>query len=245
LLARARLAGRIPWEAIHDETHPCETWNIWADARAFVQAQVEGFLQEYWRDLLRSQPHHVELVCEKNTVYNIVASVAGTYCLPTTSGRGFSAIECYYEISQRHQASGKDRLILLLLTDLDPEGEEIVQVAGRTMQNDFGVTKLDVLKVALTTDEVRRYRLPANLEAKTSSANYDKFVAKYGTNAYELEALTPHVQQDLLRQAVESVLDMEAFQAEQVRQYQERDRLAQLRESCLGMLEGELRGFAS
>lgn len=243
VLTRGRLEGRIPWEALHDETRPCVTWSIWADPRDFVRAQLDDFLRGYYRDLLQSQPHHIELLCEKNTVYNIVRNVAMTYCLPVTSGRGFAAIERYREMMLRYRASGKDRLRLLMLTDHDPEGETIVQVAGQTLRDDFGVEAVDVLKVALITDQVRAYNLPPILDAKESSANYAAFVREYGTTAYELEALSPQLQQDLLRQAIESVLDLDAFQEEQARERRERVQMARLRRRSRRGLNQELDAF--
>ena len=243
LVTRARLVGLIPWEALHDETRPCVTWNVYAGPRAFVRQEVDGFLQGYWRDLLQSQPNHLELVVEKNTVYNIVRQVAEEYCLPATSGRGFSAVECYYEIAQRYHTSGKARLVLLLLTDHDPEGEEIVQVSGRTLRDDFGIAALDVVKVALTAEQVRQYALPMTMDAKTSSSNYTKFVRKYGTSAHELEALSPQVQQALLRQAIDSVLDIEAFNAELAREHDDAVYLAAVRQTCLASLGEDLAGL--
>jgi hypothetical protein len=240
LVTRARLAGHIPWAWLEDETRPCTLWNTWATPQAFVQAQLDRFLTGYWRDLLQSQPHHVEILCEKNTVHQIILSVVAAYCLPLTSGRGFSDVGHYYDLFQRYQASQKDRLILLLVTDFDPEGEEIVQVAGRTMQRDFGVERLDVYKVTLTHAQVQALPLPPALDAKTTSSNYRKFVRKYGTNVHELEALAPPVQRALLREVIEQVLDMTAFAAEQAREEADTAALAALRTRVVDRIQTDL-----
>ena len=240
LVTRARFAGIIPWEWITDETRPCEVWNTWAEPRVFVREQLDGFLQGYWRNLQQTQPNHIEIICEKNTVHNIVRGVASDYCIPMTSGRGFSAVECYYKIMQRYHMSGKERLILLTLTDFDPEGEEIVQVAGRTMRDDFGVAHVDVIKVALTAAQVQQYTLPTTMDAKVTSSNYKKFVRKYGTGVHELEALAPQVQQDILRQAIDSVLDIAAFNTELAREKDDAAFLATLRQTCLASMGNDL-----
>jgi hypothetical protein len=243
LLTRARIAGLIPWEWITDETRPCEVWQTWPDPRQFVRAQLDGLLQGYWRNLQQTQPHHIEIVVEKNTVHSIVRGVAMEYCIPITSLRGFSAIERYHQIRQRYTASGKARLILLALTDFDPEGEEIVQVAGRTMRDDFHIATVDVVKVCLTAAQVRQMQLPSMIAAKETSSRYENFVHKYGTTVYELEALAPPVQQDLLRQAIDGVLDIEAFNAELEREKADAAWLATRREQWLARLGEDLQAL--
>ena len=214
LLTRARLFGIIPWKAIIDETRPRVSWPVWPDPRGFIRKEVDGFLQGYWRDLMQSQPDHIEVIVEKNTALPIVKDVTMRYCIPTMSGRGFSSLEPYREIAERFSASGKARLVVLVASDFDPEGEEIVQVAGRTLRDDFGVRGLDIAKVAITSEQVEEHQLPPNLEAKEQSSRYKKFVGRHGLNVYELEALTPPQLQEAMERAIDSVIDVELFSAE-------------------------------
>lgn len=214
LLTRARLTGVIPWQAITDETRPTTIWNVWRNPRAFIRNELDEFCTNYWRDLMQSQPNHIEAIFEKNTIFGIGKSITMRYCIPTMSGRGFSAIDPYHAIYQRYKASGKRRLILIVASDHDPEGEEIVQVAGRTLRDDFGVRKLDVIKATITSEQIEKYKLPPNLEAKESSSRFAKFVERHGHNVYELEALTPEQLQAELTAAIDGVIDVAAFNHE-------------------------------
>ena len=240
LLTRARLAGIVPWEAITDETRPRALWNVWADPRAFIREQLDEFLKGYWRDLMQSQPNHIEVLVEKNTAWPIVKRITSKYCIPTMSGRGFSSIDPYHDIEQRFVKSGKEKLILIVASDFDPEGEEIVQVAGRTMRDDFCIPsrKLEIIKVAVTPQQIEQYDLPPNLEAKKSSSRYKKFVAKHGKNVYELEALTPEQLQDSLTEAIDSVIDIEAFNSELDAEKQDAAFLQGVRHSIVDTLKG-------
>jgi hypothetical protein len=92
LLTRARIAGRIPMATIGDETRPVTTWTVYENTRLFIQTEINGFLKGYWRDLMKSQSVHVKIVVEKNTVHPILADVAMKYCIPITSGRGYSSL---------------------------------------------------------------------------------------------------------------------------------------------------------
>jgi hypothetical protein len=242
LLTRARVCGLLPWPWITDDTRPCLVWVRWATVHAFVEDKRQAFLQGYHRNLLQSQPDHVEIVCEKNTVHNIIVPVAMAYGVTVMSGRGFADIGSVRDIAERYRASKKARLILVALTDHDPEGEQIVQTVGGILWRDFGVTPrhLEISKVAITAEQVRLLDLPPDMDAKMSSSNYAKFAARYGTAAFELEALAPQMQQDLLRHALDSVLTLSAFEAEQARERTEQARLAQLRARLGPLLQREL-----
>jgi hypothetical protein len=72
------------------------------------------------------------------------------------------------------------------------------------------------VKAALTAEQVERFELPRNMDAKKGSANYKKFVARYGRKAFELEALSPPQLQASLRETIDRVIDVDAFNAELV-----------------------------
>ena len=119
-----------------------------------------------------------------------------------------------YAMAQRFQKSGKDKLILLFVSDFDPDGEEIAQSFARSMRDDFGVDDIHPIKVALTADQVAEYALPPQMSAKPTSVNYEKFVEQYGDDVFEVEALDPDDLQQILRNAIDSVIDVDAFNAE-------------------------------
>jgi hypothetical protein len=52
------------------------------------------------------------------------------------------------------------------------------------------------------------------MKAKQSSSRYEKFVERHGDDVFELEAVPPERLQEVLREAIDSVLDIEAFNAE-------------------------------
>lgn len=216
MLTRLRLQGDIPWDAVTDEQRPVVLWNTWADPRQFVRRELNGFLRHYWRDLLQSQPNHLEVVCEKNSSFRIVKDVTSRYCLPTMSGRGFSGIDPWHEMYVRFEKSGKQKLVILLVTDFDPEGEEIVQVAGRTLRDDFGVParQLELIKVAVTPEHVEKYSLPPNNTAKGTSGLSPKFVATHGEHVYEIEAVPPEDLKQELRDVIDGVIDVDLFNKE-------------------------------
>jgi hypothetical protein len=163
---------------------------------------------------MQSQPHHVEIVGEKNTVRPILEPMAMRYTIPLTTGRGYCSSPPRNAMYERYAKSGKQKLVILMLTDFDPDGEEIAHSFARSMRDDFRVGDVHPVKVALTARQVREYRLPPRLEAKVGSAHYDKFTARHGTAVYELEALLPAALQKILTDAIDRVIDVPAFNAE-------------------------------
>ncbi len=214
LVTRARLVQRIPMEAIADTTRPISIWDVHAAPQPFLTKELNQFLKGYRRNMQQSQPNHIEIVGEKNTVESTLKPIASKFNIPLTIGRGFSSLEPRYKMAQRFKASGKDKLLLLVLTDFDPSGEEIFQSFARSLRDDFGVRHIEPYKVALNAEHVRRFNLPPQMQAKVGDTRTKKFTAKHGANVYELEALPPEVLQSELESAIDSVLDMEAFNAE-------------------------------
>jgi hypothetical protein len=238
LLTRARLEGQIAWEAISDDTRPTTRWRVFANAQDFIREERDGLFDSYNRDLQRTQPNHIEIVAEKLTVQSVVRRVASKYCLPVTIGRGYCSIMPRYEMAQRFEWSGKGRLILLLLSDFDPDGEAIAESLARSMRDDFGIDDLVPIKVALTADQVDELGLQPQMEAKRTSSQYKKFVDRHGTDVFELEAVSPEELQQLLTDAIEDVLDRDAFDAETAAEREEAAFLDGARQRACAALAG-------
>jgi hypothetical protein len=224
LLTRARIEGIIPWSWICDETRPVEMWSVWSDPKPFIQSQLSDLFVGYYRDLMQSQPNHIEVLAEKNTVAASIRDVAAKYCLPLTSGRGFCSSLPRYQMAQRFRDSGKTKFVLLMISDLDPAGMAIAESFAMSLRDDFGVDEVQAIKVAITADQVKQYRIPHGEKAKNTRKEKgkpdglrDEFVRRYGEYVYECEALPGTALSDILDDAIRSVLDLDAynFEAEQ------------------------------
>ncbi len=238
LVTRARIKGHIPHEAIGDETRPFVSWNVHREAGAFIRQELDNLFKGFYRDLTQSQPNHLEVVVEKNTVAGIVKTVCSEFTVPMTSGRGYCSLPPRYEMAKRFRATGKEKLVVLLVTDFDPDGEEIAKSFARSMRDDFGIAAIHPIKVALTSDQIRKHKLPPSMEAKVSSSRTKGFVAKHGTNVWELEALPPATLQVIVRDAIVNVLDMDLFEQEQQAEADDAAKLEARRKIVCDLLNG-------
>ncbi|MDZ4847764.1 MAG: ParB N-terminal domain-containing protein [Pirellulaceae bacterium] len=233
LLARARLVGSVPWSAIADETRPVTGTRYCADAAQFIDRQSNWFLRGYRRDLLQSQPDHIEMVAEKLTVQGIIAPIANQYTLPLTIGRGYCSLDPRRAIAERYEASGKDRLILLVASDLDPDGDSICESFARSIRDDFQIDEIHCIKALLTFGQVSQWQLSPNMmTAKKTSSQYPAYRRKYGSDAvYELEAVEPSRMQASLKETIESVLDIDAFNSELAEEKRDATKLSAIKAS--------------
>jgi hypothetical protein len=231
LLARARIAGLVDWNAITDETRPTSNTKFQKDSAQFFDDEFYGFLRGYHRDLLQSQLDHVELIVEKLTVQNIISPIAKKYCVPMTVGRGYCSLEPRKEIVDRFRCSGKRKLILLICSDFDPDGDEIAESMVRSIRDDFGVHGVEASKILLRTDQAKDWKLPPNgLEAKESSSQFKKFFGKYKSReVFELEAVSPSMMQAAVEEGIRAAIDIKAFEQEAQAERQDAVHLAAMK----------------
>ena len=112
--------------------------------------------------------------------------------------------------------SGKEKLVLLVLADYDPDGQEIVQSLARSMRDDFELPedRLKTVRVALNRAQVTELGLPPMMKAKKTSSRYKKFRKRHGDDVWELEAVPAQKLIEILRNAIEQVIDIDLFNKE-------------------------------
>jgi hypothetical protein len=242
LLARARIAGDLPWSTIADETRPVKVWRTYRNVGAFTEDELSGLFGNYWRDLLQSQPDHHEILIEKSASLSVIEQVAMKYTIPVTSGRGQCSKVRLWEMARRFQKSKKQRLVLLLLSDFDPAGDYIANATAQSLRDDLSVDedRLVAVRVALRPDQIERFNLPHSLELKGEDVVREKFIARHGLNyAVELEALRPEHLQDELDKAIRGHIDVDLFNREVQREKEEAAKLQGLKAQVLSFVGKE------
>jgi hypothetical protein len=49
-------------------------FDVFQDSGPFIRREINDFLKGYYRNLMQSQPNHVEIVGEKNTVAGLIVA---------------------------------------------------------------------------------------------------------------------------------------------------------------------------
>lgn len=213
ILRQARYHGKISMSAIDDPTRPQVTHKGYRNSNEFIRHEVEYFLSGYHRNRQQDQPRHVELFGEKSTLMTMLRRIAKEYYVPLSLGRGFCSTPVYRDMAQRFKESGKDSMVLVIISDFDPEGLELADDAIRTLRDLWGLP-IEGHRVAIIQDQIDELGLHEDFNpAKESSSRYQKFLERTGgdTRTWEVEALPPDYLMEEVKSAIEANLDMGIF----------------------------------
>jgi len=217
ILTKARKAGIIPFGWIVDLSRSPLIVPLYPDIKTFLKDKV----RVYYRDTWLRQPVFMIIWLEKQALQEIVWEIASHYNAPLFVGRGYSSWDLIIKASEllkHHHENGK-RLKILYLGDYDPSGEDML----RDLSERLGILGIEVelCKIALTEAQVREYNLP-HQKIKSEDPRAKNFVSDF---AVELDALHPSVLRELIKKAIESFLDISAFNSDMKLEKKEKDKL--------------------
>jgi hypothetical protein len=239
-LVKARRAQVIPFSSIRDDgttvtggspgyDGPDEWWEGELSA-------AEG----YRRDRTDGQPCTIEVWCEAAGMAPQLGRVAQSYQWAVYSTGGFSSVTVTHEVAQR--VLGRDRpTVFLHIGDYDPSGESIFEAmsqdigafvidsvggkwnasTGETVElNDSRPCLFKPRRVALTAEQVEEYDLPTAPPKRSDTRS-----ANWAGQTCQAEAMDPQTLADVVREAIETEMDLERFEAVKAAEETERDTL--------------------
>lgn len=261
VVSDARLAGLIDWEAIEDRVRVPRRANEYDNLADLAEAALRSYRLPRWK----GQDCYAELWVEKDALAGVLEPLSREYHVTLMVNRGYSSQSAMFESAQRFLAACEEtpydraeerepvgvafrdgnaatggeevnltrRPVLFYLGDHDPSGEDMVRDI-RARFRTFGID-VDVTKVALTMDQVRRYNPPPN-PAKVTDSRAAGYIAKYGDKSWEVDALPPNVLAQIIRSSFRSVLDVAKMNA--VKAQEETDKV-KLREAVSEIMNGK------
>jgi len=227
-LAKARKEGSLDWGVIEDRTRPLYGSIGYQDQDAYLHRLLDYAYYHYERRLMKGQDRYIEVFVEKQALITPFTRAAKEYALFVNMGRGYSSVTVLKKMAERLQEAEDDGYtpLVLAFSDLDPSGVDLVDNLSRQFA-DFGL-RSEVVRIALTTDQVEEYDLPHDPKAlKMSDSRYSTFLAEHGRYAVELDALDPPTLERLVHEAVRSHLDLALFEKEKERQQEEKEEIGE------------------
>jgi hypothetical protein len=111
------------------------------------------------------------------------------------------------------------------LGDHDPSGIDMT----RDLRDRLSMlgAKVSVERIALNKPQIDQYNPPPN-PAKTTDTRYKSYMAEYGVDSWELDALEPKTLDNLICTHILKYLDLSLFKQAKVRQDRERDQILEL-----------------
>lgn len=214
IIADARMAGLVDWDAIVDRTRHDRTNSHWEAPVDVVRAAGIQFATDKWTDQI------VRCACwiEKDALVGILDTVCPPLDVPYFSCRGYPSASALWRAAQDilgHLEHRRQPTIILHLGDHDPSGLDMTRDI-RDRLNVFcqqrGYKGPKVIRIALNMDQVQQYQLPPN-PAKTTDSRYGAYIEQYGDDSWELDALDPPVLAQLIQDAVAAARDDNLWEA--------------------------------
>ena len=228
LLTDARSDGLIDDDAINDETRQQYTFTPNGSVGAYVNKELDTLFRNYFSNVHADQPVHLELLIEKNTLAPLVwEHIARKFRLPLTALHGYGSYPASRDVAARFTASGKAKCIVLYISDLDPEGVNMPAAFKKYALEDFNM-EATVIRVGVTREQVEKYDLLPDADAKPTSTRYKPFFAEYGDQCWELDSMPPDKLLCEIEHAVKQCLDLDAFNRAMKRKQEADVQLARL-----------------
>ncbi|MEE9371104.1 MAG: hypothetical protein V3W45_06500 [Sedimentisphaerales bacterium] len=223
IVNRARLAGRIDWDAITDRTRTPRSNNHFDNPGEILDAAANT----YRIDTRIDQDDYIEVWIEKDALVGVIERVCCQLDVPYLSCRGYISQSAMWESAQRilaRERTGKCATVLHL-GDHDPSGIDMTRDIQERLEL-FG-TSAEVRRIALNMDQIEQYDPPPN-PAKMSDTRYRGYILKYGHESWELDALHPKVISGLVTDEVDAHSNQNKIQAMTEKQQDHRERLQHL-----------------
>lgn len=206
LINDGRLAGLIDWYAITDRTRNLRGNSHWDTPSEVIASAKYSYLLDKWE----GQPNYVEVWVEKDALVDVVGQACRPLDVPYFSCRGYTSQSEMWMAAQRFRRQDfREQRIIIHLGDHDPSGIDMT----RDIQERLDMFGADVYvkRVALTMEQIDFYSPPPN-PAKITDSRCDKYIAQYGHESWELDALEPKVITDLIKEQVTMYRDDGLYQ---------------------------------
>jgi len=215
IMVRAREERDVPVNCLEDRSRQIlgRGDTGYQSAEDFIKKKLES-LHDSWKGFTMTmwdeQPYHVIVSLEKDALSRLVSKVANMYSVRTFPTRGYPSFTYVQRMASyiRNRLTGKPT-VLLYFGDFDPSGVDIERdLTERLAKYEAG--DFSVRRVALTPDQIAQYSLPP-MPVKRSDARSPTFVAAYGDEAVELDALEPDVLQRLVAESIEEHINQQTW----------------------------------
>lgn len=232
LITDLRYSGEIDWNAMEDRNRMVQIPSEWENVNSIIESAIYNYRLPRWSD----QDIYLELFSEKDTMYPRLNPLTRKYHIPFNINRGYASSSVIYNLSKRlvEKIEEGKSIVLLYVGDHDPSGLDMIHdIRQRVTEFITGMSgyaydkmsevrqeqileELDIdfqiIPVALTLDQVKKYKLPPN-PAKLSDSRAEKYIKKYGKISWELDALKPQIMNKIVEEEILKHIDLDKYDA--------------------------------
>lgn len=229
----ARLAGLIDWDTIVDRTRELRQLSHWTSPSDIIETCASQFNIDRWR----SQTYRPEVWIEKDALVGVFERVCNELDVPLLSCRGYTSQSEMWGAGQRLLRYHRNNQIPMIFHfgDHDPSGKDMSRDITDRLEM-FTGGQVEFQRLALNMDQVEQYGPPPN-PAKITDSRATAYIAEFGDESWELDALEPAVLEALVREAINGIIDKGQMDAASKEQQRHRDTLQAIADRyLLGLL---------
>lgn len=221
-----RMAGLIDWDSIVDRTRNLKRNPHWGLPSEIIQSAARGYKIDKWAD----QTYRIEVWIEKEALAGILDSVCPEFDVNYFSCRGYVSQSEQWRAGIRllnYQKNGQQPIIIHL-GDHDPSGIDMTRdIEDRLCV--FGVHGEVVRRIALNMPQIEERQPPPN-PTKLSDSRAVEYVARFGYESWELDALEPQYISQIISDEIFRYRDHELWDAAVEQENKEREELQNIAE---------------
>lgn len=221
IISDGRLAGLISWHAIEDRTRNIRANQHWDKPRDIIAAARAGYAIDMWEN----QPTHVEVWIEKDALIGVIERVCRDEDVTYFACRGYSSQSEQWNAGQRFAEKGRP-VIVLHLGDHDPSGIDMTRDNEERLSM-FAGEPVEIRRLALNWDQVQEHNPPPN-PTKMTDSRAEGYVAEFGSECWELDALEPAMIARLISEEINNIRDPEMWEEAEARLAADQSKLEEL-----------------
>jgi len=199
----------------------------WGDTEDFADS-VKDFFLNFWKtyelEMWRDQQYFVIVWVEKDALSRVVSDVANKYKVITAPSRGYASYS-YIINAIRKLPEGK-KIMVLHFSDHDSSGLDMTRDLQVRFWKYTG-KEVKVERIALTYGQVQNYNLIPN-PTKITDTRAEAYIAKYGMQCWELDAIEPKELQRLVIESIKKYVDEDQWKNSLKQQEEDKEELKEV-----------------
>lgn len=225
----ARLAGLIDWSAISDRTRHLRELSHWTTPSSIIRSAASSYRLDKWE----GQPYRPEVHIEKDALIGVITGICQELDVPYFSCRGYVSQSEMWATGQRllRYIENDQKPYIIHLGDHDPSGKDMTNDIVKRLEMFTDGTEgyeFELKRIALNHSQVLQYDPPPN-PTKLTDSRANSYIAEFGMECWELDALEPSVIVDLIQDEIFGIRDVDVLEQVVNQEDREKKELAQIR----------------
>ena len=229
-----RLAGKIDWDAIEDRGRNLIDRPHWSSPANIIRAAAQSYAIDKWE----GQENYVEVWVEKQALESVIDRACEPLDVNCYACKGYTSQSEMWRAAMRFREQRVDdrNCVIIHLGDHDPSGLDMTRDI-RDRLNDVFRIDVEVKRIALNMDQVTAHAPPPN-PTKLTDSRAEGYIARYGDESWELDALDPATLNELIQDAIREYLDQDLFDERVDQEEDERREIMTISTSWSDISEG-------